>query len=81
MLATLALKPAGLAKVRKLAGIDTDAELARRARIDPGNLSRVLCGKAAPGPKFIAGLLETFGTEWFSDLFEVLPSEVDGEVA
>lgn len=81
MLATLGLKLDGLAKVRKLAGIDTDVELARRAGIDPGNLSRVLSGKAAPGPKFIAGLMDTFGTEWFTDLFEVLPDDVNGEVA
>lgn len=81
MLATLGLKLEGLAKVRKLAGIDTDVELARRAGIDPGNLSRVLSGKAAPGPKFIAGLMDTFGTEWFTDLFEVLPDDVNGEVA
>ncbi len=81
MLATLGLKLEGLAKVRKLAGIDTDVELARRAGIDPGNLSRVLSGKAAPGPKFIAGLMGTFGTEWFEDLFEVRPDDVNGEVA
>lgn len=71
MLATLALKPDGLAKLRKLAKIDTDIELARRSGIDPGNLSRVLTGKAAVGPKFVAGLLDVFGVEWFSELFEV----------
>lgn len=81
MLATLALKLDGLAKVRKLAGIDTDVELARRAGIDAGNLSRVLSGKAAPGPKFVAGLMDTFGTEWFADLFEVVPADANGEVA
>lgn len=81
MLATLALKPDGLAKVRKLAKIDTDVELARRTGINPGNLSRVLNGKAAPGPKFVAGLLDAFGTEWFGDLFEVLPADTKGEVA
>jgi transcriptional regulator with XRE-family HTH domain len=77
MLATLALKQDGLAKVRKLAKINTDADLAHRIGIDPGNLSRVLAGKAAPGPKFIAGLMDAFGTEWFTDLFEVVPGDED----
>lgn len=75
MLATLALKTEALDKMRRLAGINTDVELARRIGVDPGNLSRVLSGKAAPGPKTIAGLMQTFGTEWFPDLFEVVPDD------
>lgn len=74
-LATLALRPEGLQKCRRLAGIEVDKDLAARMRIDGGQLSRVLLGKSAPGPRFIAGLLEVFGTEWFDDLFVVLPDD------
>jgi transcriptional regulator with XRE-family HTH domain len=78
-LATLRLKPEGLAKIRKLAGVSTDAQLAEKIGVDKATVSRVITGKAAPGPKFIAGLLNTFGIEWFSDLFLVDPQ--DGETA
>ena len=73
--ATLALDRDGLAKIRKLAKVNTDRELADLIGIDPGNLSRVLTGKSAPGPKFIAGIIEAFGREWFADLFIVVPDD------
>lgn len=75
MLATLALRQDGLNKVRKLAKITTDKQLAELIDMDAATVSRVLTGKAAPGPKFIAGLIDTFGTEWFADLFEVVPED------
>lgn len=75
MLATLALRPEGLQKIRKLAKITTDKELAARIGINQSNLSRVLSGKAAPGPRFIAGVIEAFGPEWFSDVFIVIPDD------
>lgn len=75
MLATLALKPEGLSKIRKLARIETDKQLAEMIGMDAATVSRVLTGKAAPGPKFIAGLIGAFGTEWFSDLFAVVPDD------
>lgn len=77
MLATLALKPDGLNKIRKLARIETDKQLAEMIGMDAATVSRVLTGKAAPGPKFIAGLIGAFGTEWFSDLFAVIPDDED----
>jgi transcriptional regulator with XRE-family HTH domain len=77
VLATLALKPDGLSKIRKLARIDTDKQLAEMIGLDAATVSRVLTGKAAPGPKFIAGLLDAFGTEWFADLFAVVPGDED----
>lgn len=76
MLATIAVKLDGLAKVRRLAGLITDVSLSDRIGMDPGNVSRILTGKSAPGPKFIAGCMDAFGTEWFADLFEIVP---DGE--
>lgn len=75
MLATLALRPEGLAKIRKLAKIEHDKELADRIGVDAATVSRVLTGKSAPGPRFIAGLIDAFGTEWFTDLFVVVPDD------
>jgi transcriptional regulator with XRE-family HTH domain len=75
VLATLALRQDGLAKIRKLAKIETDKDLAERIDVDAATVSRVLSGKQAPGPKFIAGLVEAFGKEWFSDLFDVVPDD------
>lgn len=36
-------------------------ELARRARIDPGTVSKILSGKENPGPKFYQGISRAFG--------------------
>ena len=57
MVATLKLRTEQLAKYRTLAGLTTDRALAERMGFDPGNLSRVLAGKQAPGPKFIAAIV------------------------
>lgn len=75
MLATLALRQDGLNKIRKLAGLTTDKDLADRIGVDAATVSRVLKGTQAPGPKFIAGLIEAFGKEWFADLFDVMPDD------
>jgi transcriptional regulator with XRE-family HTH domain len=77
VLATLQLRPEGLAKIRKLAKIDTDKQLAEKIGLDPATVSRVLTGKSAPGPRFIAGLIDAFGIEWFADLFAVVPDDED----
>jgi transcriptional regulator with XRE-family HTH domain len=77
VLATLELRPEGLAKIRKLARIETDKQLAELIGLHPAVVSRVLKKKAAPGPKFIAGVINAFGIEWFSDLFAVVPTDED----
>ena len=69
--ATLRLRVEQLGKLRKLAGLDTNAALAERMHYDAGNLSRVLSGKQAPGPKFIAALVAAFPGFDLDDLFEV----------
>ena len=71
MSATLRLRADQLAKLRKLAGLQTNASLAERMNYDAGNLSRVLAGKQAPGPKFIAALVAAFPGFDLDDLFEV----------
>lgn len=77
MVAKLRLRAQQLAKYRRLAGIETDDALAKRMGIDPGNLSRVLRGKQAPGPKFIAALVAAFPGMDLDDLFEVVTDADD----
>ena len=72
MVATLKLRTEQLAKYRTLAGLKTDRALAARMGFDPGNLSRVLAGKQAPGPKFIAAIVSAFPGMGLDDLFEVV---------
>lgn len=75
MSATLRLRKERLASFRRLAGITTDLELAARINVDPSTVSRVLNGTQAPGPRFIAGLVQTFGVDLFPDLFEVIDDD------
>ena len=78
--AQIVLRTDQLAKLRKLApDLRTDQELARRMNMDQGQVSRVLRG-AAPGARFIAGILDVFGIEFFQDLFAVIPDD-DGNGA
>lgn len=76
MVATLRLKTETLARYRRLAQLKTDAALAARMGIDPGNLSRVLKGKQTPGPRFIAQLCHAFDAE-INELFEVINDQDD----
>ena len=75
MLATLQLNKQGLAKIRRLAGIEHDHQLASRINVDATTASRVLTGKSAPGARFIAGCVEAFGADCFTDLFTVVPDD------
>lgn len=75
MIATLRLRSDALSKYRRIAGIETSDALAKRMGIDAGNLSRVLRGTQAPGPKFIASLVAAFPGLELDDLFEVVITE------
>ncbi len=74
-MATLVLRGDNLNKYRRLAGLHTDASLARRIGVDPTTVYRVLNGRTLPSARFIAGIVEAFGADLFSDLFEVIPDE------
>jgi hypothetical protein len=76
MVATLQLRTEALGKYRKLVGFETNVALATRMGIDAGNLSRVLAGNQAPGPKFIASLVAAFPGLELDDLFEVVLEDV-----
>jgi transcriptional regulator with XRE-family HTH domain len=79
--AKLVLRRDQLAKFRRIkGGIDADTEFAAQIGVNPGQVSRVLGGKSAPGTRFIAGCLELFGIECFADLFSVEPDDT-GAVA
>lgn len=72
MTTTLRLRTDQLEKMRRLAGIQTDAALAERMGVDPATVSRVLKGKNSPGPKFMAALVSCFPGFDLDDLFEVV---------
>lgn len=77
MLANVQLRDKQLAKMCKVAGIDTDDALAQRMNVSPATVSRVRRGTAAPGSRFIGGLLEAFPDLEFSDLFEVVSDTLE----
>jgi transcriptional regulator with XRE-family HTH domain len=73
VLAYLAIDIDKLNELRRLAGLESDAELARRMGASPSSLHRALTG-SNPGNEFIASLLAVFGGErWFEQLFTILP--------
>ena len=74
-MASIEVNKPGLAKVRRLAGLGLDHEFAARISVDATTVSRVLTGKSAPGARFIAGCVEAFGADCFTDLFVVVPDD------
>lgn len=75
--AKLALRRDQLTKLRrlKLGDNNTDANFAQLIGVNPGQVSRTLQGKSGPGTRFIAGTLELFGLEFFTDLYEIQPDD------
>lgn len=72
LMATLTINHEGLARLRKDAKAPvTNNGLARLLGVDKATVSRVLSGRAVPGPRFIVGSLRAFGTVLFSDVFLV----------
>lgn len=72
MLAHIELRTDKLIDLRRVAGLELDAELARRMGINQSSLLRVIAGSSKPGIKFVAGLLHVFGGEhWFERLFVI----------
>lgn len=72
---TIILKPDRLLRAQERAGIPSLRQLAAAIHVAPGNLSLVMRGKAQPGNRFIAGVLDVFGMASFSELFEIGPDE------
>lgn len=76
--ATLQLRADKLAKIRRWAGLDTDAALADRMGVSAASVSRVLSGKQQPGPAFIAALCSSLEAD-LDDLFEVVSDKEDAD--
>lgn len=68
---TLAINEDGLAALRRDYGFSQDKDLAHRLGVNKGTVSRILQGKAAPGPTFIAAMLVTFPVK-FEAIFDVI---------
>lgn len=77
-MATLKLRQDRLNSYRRLAKLDTDVALAEALGVDPTTVYRVLNGKTEMSARFIAGVVDAFGSDLFADLFEVVS---EGEVA
>lgn len=72
MLAHIELRTDKLTDLRRVAGLESDAELARRMGVNQSSLTRVLAGNSKPGVRFVAGMLDVFGGEhWFERLFVI----------
>lgn len=53
----------------------TQGEQACGLGLSQGTVGKILSGKQTPGPDAIAALLNTFQTEQFADLFEIVSAE------
>jgi transcriptional regulator with XRE-family HTH domain len=76
--AILKLREDKLTAYRRIAGLSTDTALAQKLGVDPTTVYRVLNGKTEMSARFIAGIVDAFGSDLFADLFEVVS---EGEVA
>lgn len=80
VLATLKLREDKLNAYRRIAGLGTDVSFAAKVGVDPTTVYRVLNGKTEMSARFIAGVVDAFGSDLFPDLFEVV-RDVEGEAA
>lgn len=70
---TLGIDDDGLKRLRaEHPGTDTDKLLAQRIGMSVPAVNRVLRGVNRPGPQFLASIRETFGPQWFVELFKVV---------
>lgn len=80
MASMITLRRDNLAKFRRIANLESNAEFAQRIGVNKSQLNRVLAGTSRIGTRFIAGCLEAFGIECFADLFAIEPDD-DSEAA
>jgi len=70
-MSTLVIDTERFQQLRNEQGLDTVQSLASALGVDKGTASRVLNGKAAPGPRFISSVLTTFPVK-FEDVFTIV---------
>lgn len=73
-MATLIIDSERFQQLRDEQGLGTVQSLAAALGVDKGTASRVLNGKAAPGPHFISSVLLTFPVK-FEDVFTIVGGE------
>ncbi|QLD10925.1 helix-turn-helix domain-containing protein [Microbacterium oleivorans] len=73
-MATLIIDSERFKQLRAEQGLDTLQSLAAALRVDKATASRVLNGKAAPGPHFISSVLLTFPVK-FEDVFTIVTGD------
>lgn len=78
-IATLKLREDRLPAYRRLAKLTTDAALAEAIGVDATTVYRVLNHKTQMSARFIAGMVDAFGSELFPQLFEVVRDAADNE--
>jgi DNA-binding XRE family transcriptional regulator len=70
---TLGIDDDGLKRLRRAyAGIDTDKLLAQSIDMSTPTVNRVINGRYAPGPRFIASIWKVFGAQWVTEVFKVV---------
>lgn len=67
---TIVMRTEHIRVLRDMRGLTDDRALALAMQIDRSSVSRVMRGKQAPGPKFIASLCIALGAS-MNDLFAV----------
>lgn len=73
-MATLIIDSERFQQLRDEQGLDTVQSLAAALGVNKGTASRVLSGKAAPGPHFISSVLLTFPVK-FEDVFTIVTGD------
>lgn len=81
MASKITLRCDNLAKFRRIANLESNAAFAQRIGVNKSQVNRILAGTSRIGTRFIAGCLELFGAECFSDLFAIEPDDDNGAVA
>lgn len=74
-MANLKFRPGARAKLRKLGKFQSNTELATIIGVDKTTVHRVLGGVTNPSNRFIAGVVNAFGSECFGDVFESVPDK------
>lgn len=70
---TLGINEAGLKRLRRAyQDVDTDKLLAQSLDMSVPTVNRVINGRYAPGPRFIASVWKVFGAQWVTEVFKVV---------
>lgn len=77
MAATIRLRTGQFRKFALLKGWRTQADMAKALGLAESTVYRVFSGLRAPGPQFIAAVMQALSELDFDDLFEVVDESAD----